>query len=391
MPRNNTKNYVAESLRPFGTSIFTEMTGLCNEVGAVNLSQGFPDFDGPEQVRRAAADAILKGPNQYVHSIGVPNLRRAVANKMNRFYGLTVDPEREITVTAGASEALSSTFLGLLNPGDKVILFEPCYDLYPAMIARAGAEAVYVALQKPDFSIDRKALEAAFESGARAIVINNPLNPTGKVFGLEELELIRDLCVRHDAVAIGDEVYEHLVFDERVHRTLLSIPGLEERAIVISSTAKTFSMTGWKVGYTCACPALTQAVRMSHQFITFCTPGALQEAMALAIGMDDTYYDGLLESYVTKRTKLCRALEDLDLKVAWPEGTYYVTIDISGMGFEDDLAFCHHLAREVGVGAVPESFFWPGRRDGRDLVRFCFCKTDETLDEAVKRLLEWKR
>lgn len=382
---------VCQALRPFGTTIFTEMTALSNQVGAINLSQGFPDFEGPESVRRAAAEAVLRGPNQYAPSMGLPVLRQAIAAKMRRFYDVEVDPDSQVTVLAGASEGLSATLLGLLDPGDEVILLEPCYDLYAPMIARAGASAVYVGLQPPTFDLPRKELAAAFGPRTRAIVINNPLNPCGKVFTREELEFIGGLCERHDVTAIGDEVYEHLVYDGARHVSLLQIPTLVDRAVVISSTAKTFSMTGWKVGYAVAAPRLTQAVRMAHQFITFCTPGPFQEAMALGMALGDDFYGDLLASYTAKRDLLCRALDDLGFHVLWPQGAYYVSIDIQGEGFEDDLAFCRHLTTEVGVAAIPESFFWCDRRGGRNLVRFCFCKRDETLEAAIGRLRAWRR
>ena len=381
---------VRKALRPFGTTIFTEMTVLSNRVGAINLSQGFPDFEGPEEIRRAAADAIMRGPNQYCPSMGITPLRKAVAGKMKRFYGVSVDADAEVTVTAGASEAIGAALLGLVEPGDEVILLEPTYDLYPPMVAMAGATAVYVPLQLPGFSLPREALQKAFTPRTKAIIINNPLNPTGKVFTKEELAFIAELCGRFHTIAIGDEVYEHLVYDGRKHTTLLQIPAFKERAIVISSTAKTFSMTGWKVGYAVACRRLTEAVRMSHQFITFCTPSALEEAMAQAISMEDAYYQGFLERYTAKRDLLCRALGDMGFDVLWPEGTYYTAVDIADLEFDDDLAFCRHLTSEVGVAAIPTSFFWHQRRDGRNLVRFCFCKRDKTLEMAVERLAKWR-
>jgi len=380
---------LCRALRPFGTSIFTEMTVLSNRVGAVNLSQGFPDFEGPEEIHRAAADAIMRGPNQYCPSMGIAPLREAVAQKMKRFYGVEVDADREVTVTAGASEAIGAALLGLIDPGNEVILLEPCYDLYPPMSAMAGARSVYVPLERPGFGLSKAALAEAFTEKTKAIIINNPLNPTGKVFTRDELEYIGKLCEEYHTVAIGDEVYEHLVYDGRNHVSLLQIPSLRERSIVISSTAKTFSLTGWKVGYAVASPRLSEAVRMSHQFITFCTPSALQEAMASAIGMEDSYYDAFLTGYDSKRQRLCRALEGMGFETYWPEGTYYASIDISPLGFEDDLAFCRHLTTEVGVAAIPTSFFWKDRREGRDLVRFCFCKKDETLDRAIERLAKW--
>lgn len=382
---------VCHALRPFGTSIFTEMTALAQRSGALNLSQGFPDFEGPIDIRRTAAEAILRGPNQYVSSIGIAPLRQAIADKMSRFYNVTVDPNTQVTVTAGATEALAATLLGLLNPGDEVILLEPCYDAYPPIIARAGARAVYVSMSVPDFDLDTSALARAFNARTKAIVINNPHNPSGKVFTERELAIIADLCASHNVVAIGDEVYEHILYDGRKHTTLLAVPGLEDRSIVISSTAKTFSTTGWKIGYGVASPDLSQAVRMSHQFLTFCTPGALQEAMAGAIGMADAYYEDLTASYTAKRQKLLSALDEMGLTVLWPKGTYYASIDINDLGFEDDLEMCRFLATQVGVAAVPASFFWKDRSNGKNLVRLCFCKTDDTIDAAIERLKRWKR
>lgn len=378
--------YVSRALVPFGTSIFARMSSAAAEAKAINLSQGFPDFDGPQGIRDAAAEAIRRGPNQYAPSIGLPSLRRAVADKMKSFYGVDVDPDDEVTVCAGASEGLAAALLGLLNPGDEVILFEPCYDLYPPVIARAGAQAIYVPLRRPGFELDTELLAQVVGPKTRAIVINNPLNPCGKVFSEEELGAIAAVCAEHDIVAVGDEVYEHIVFDGRVHKSLLQVEGLADRCIVVSSTAKTFSMTGWKVGYAVARPALTQAVRMSHQFLTYCTPGVFQEAMAEAMESPQSYYDELVTMYVSKRSFLCKTLEALGLEVLWPQGTYYLTVDIGSLGFADDLDFCMQLIERAGVAAIPESFFWKDRRAGRDLVRFCFCKTDETLDAAAARL-----
>jgi len=391
MKRQQQPGEVCRALSPFGTSIFTEMTALANGVGAVNLSQGFPDFEGPENVRRFAAEAILHGPNQYVHSAGTPNLRRAIADKMQRFYNVEVDPETEVTVTSGASEGLAATLLGLLNPGDEVILFDPCYDLYPPVVARAAGVAIHVPLATGSYAVDREALGRAFNPNTRAIVINNPLNPCGKVFSAEELEFIGELCQKYNAIAIGDEVYEHLAYDGREHVTLLSVPALAGRSVVVSSTAKTFSMTGWKIGYAIAAPPLSEAVRMSHQFLTFCTPGALQEAMAQAIQMDDSYYRQFLLDYTSKRDKLCDALDKMGFDVALPEGTYYANVDISRLDFEDDYAFCKHLTLEVGVAAIPSSFFWKDRLHGRHLARFCFCKTDAVLDQAIDRLRRFEK
>lgn len=362
------------------------MTALSNASGAINLSQGFPDFDGPEAVRRMAAEAILNGPNQYTPSPGTPELRRAVCDKMRRFYDVEVDPDTEVTVTAGATEALAAAILGIVEPGDEVVLLDPSYDQYAPIVARAGGVPVHVALERPGFGLPRAELERAFGPRTRAIIINNPQNPCAKVYSAGELGFIGALCVRHDAIAIGDEVYEHLVYDGRRHTTLLAVSNLKDRAIVISSTAKTFSMTGWKVGWAVGSAHLTAAVRSAHQFLTFCTPGPLQRAMAGAVAMDDGYYHGLLADYTRRREKLCNALLDLGFDVLPCEGTYYVSLSIAKLDFEDDLAFCRYLTQNVKVAAIPSSFFFHERQGGRDLVRLCFCKRDGTLDEAIRRL-----
>ena len=385
------KRAICSAFQPFGTTIFTEINRLSALAGAINLSQGFPDFDGPQAIRRIAAEHILEGPNQYCPPHGVPSLREAISRKVRRFYGVEVDPEREITVTCGATEAISSALLGLLEPGDEVILFEPCYDLYPPLVARAGAKAVYVPLERPEFHLPHHQLKQVFGPKTRLIIINNPLNPIGKVFSREELEFISGLCQHYDVIALSDEVYEHIVYDGREHIPLFKIPALRDRSLVISSTAKTFSMTGWKIGYSIGRPWLTEAVRMAHQFLTFCTPSALQEAMARAMDLEDDYYENLLALYTKKRELLSQALEDLGLRVLWPEGAYYTCISIDGLGFEDDMAFCRYLIDEVGIAAIPCSYFWHQRRGGRDLVRFCFCKTDDVLDQAIERLKRWRR
>ena len=381
---------VVEPLRPFGTTIFTEMTVLADKHGAVNLSQGFPDFDGPEEIRRRAAEALIRGPNQYAPSTGIGELRHAVARKMKRFYDVDVDPENEITVTAGSTEGLCSTLLGILEPGDEIILLEPSYDSYAPVAALARAKIVHVSLSAPDFSLPRDKLARAFNAKTKAILVNNPQNPCGKVYSREELEFIASLCVEHDALILGDEVYEHLVYDGRQHNTLLGLPELRDRAFVISSTAKTFSMTGWKIGYVISAPELSRAVRMSHQFITFCGQSALQEAMAFGIDFSDKYYRNLLKDYTKRRDLLCGALIDMGLDAYVPEGAYFAIVNIESLGFDDDVSFCTMLIKEAGVAVIPCSSFWNNRSAGRNLVRFCFCKKDETLHEAIQRLRRWR-
>jgi aspartate/methionine/tyrosine aminotransferase len=321
--------------------------------------------------------------------MGIAPFREAVARKMMRFYGVEVDPEREVTITAGATEGLCATLLGILEPEDELILLEPWFDSYPPIAALAGAKIRYVSLELPNFNLPREALENAFNDKTKAILINSPQNPCGKVFTREELAFIAGLCEKHDAYVVSDEVYEYLVYDGREHATLLSLPELRERAFVISSTAKTFSMTGWKQGWVVAAPHLTRAVRMSHQFIVFCGQSALQEAMAFALDFPDDYYDQFLTDYTRKRDRLCEALLDMGFKVFVPEGTYYVMVDIRSKGCDDDLAFCRMLPEKAGVAAIPSSYFWENRNQGRHLVRFCFCKKEKTLDEAIRRLKQW--
>ena len=388
---NGKKEVVVEALRAFGTSIFTEMSVLANKHGAVNLSQGFPDFDGPEEVRAKAAEAIMRGPNQYALSYGIPALRNAVSEKMKRFYGVELDPDSEITVTSGSTEGLCSTLLGIVEPEDEVIILEPFYETYSPIVALARGRIRYISLMAPDFSLPREELARTFGPKTKAILINNPQNPCGKVFTREELEFIGDLCKKYDAFAIGDEVYEHLVYDGREHVTLLSIPTLRDRCFVVSSTAKTFSMTGWKIGYVMASPALTRAVRMSHQFIVFCGQSALQEAMAFAMVYPDSYYERLLADYTHRRATLLDTLQEIGFTTYVPEGTYYILVNIANLGLGDDVEFCRMLTEKAGVAAIPCSVFWNNRRAGRDLVRFCFCKKEETLNEAGVRLRRWMK
>lgn len=380
---------VVNALRPYGTSIFTEMTVLANAHGAVNLSQGFPDADGPEEIRRRAAEVILRGPNQYALSSGILSLREAVARKMKRFYGIDVDAETEVTVTSGATEGLCATLLGILEPDDEVILLEPAYDTYAPISALAHARIRYVSLEGDAFQLPRERLAETFSPHTKAIIINNPQNPCCRVFTQDELAFIGGLCQRYNAYAIGDEVYEHLVYDGRRHVTLLSIPSLRDRAFVVSSTAKTFSMTGWKVGYVIASPVLSKAVRMSHQFIVFCGQSALQEAMAFAMDFPDSYYTQLLSDYTHRRDLLTGALRELGFRVFQPEGTYYAVADITPLGFDDDLTFCRMLPEKAGVAAIPCSVFWKDRHSGRHLVRFCFAKKEDTLHEGINRLRRW--
>ncbi len=390
--------HLTSRLQGFGTTIFTEMTLLAQRHGAVNLGQGFPNFDGPESIKEAAIRAIQGGHNQYCRMTGLPELNRAVAVHQERFYGLSYDPDREVTVTNGATEALYATFQALLEVGDEVIFFEPFYDSYRACVAAAGGVERLVTLRRPagggptpigDFCYDPEALERAITAKTRVILINTPHNPSGKVFSRPELEHLAELCRRHDLLAVADEVYEHLVFDGE-HVSLATLPGMRQRTITISSAGKTFSMTGWKIGWACAPAPLTAAVRTAHQFITFCNSAPLQPAMAEALGAGDDFYRQLESEYRERRDRLCLGLEDVGFGVQPPAGTYFVMADIRPLGYDDDVEFCRMLPEKVGVAAIPPTAFYVDKAAGRHLVRFAFCKTLEVLDEAIDRLQQLK-
>jgi N-succinyldiaminopimelate aminotransferase len=382
--------HLTRRLRGFGTSIFAEVTELAVRHGAVNLGQGFPDFDGPEFVKDAAATALREGRNQYSPMPGTPDLRRAVADHQRRFYGLDYDPGTEVTVHSGATEAIHSTLLALLEPGDEVVLFEPYYDSYPACIALAGAEARVVTLRAPDFGYDPAELEAAISPRTRAILLNTPNNPCGKVFTRAELEHLAELAQSHDLLVVTDEVYEHMTYGTE-HLPLASLPGMRERTVTISSTGKTFSLTGWKIGYTCSSPELAAAVRSVHQFVTFCVATPFQAAMAVALRAPDAYFENLARDYRSRRDRLCQGLAEAGFGVLVPAGTYFVQADIRPLGFQDDVEFCRMLPERAGVAAIPTSAFYANKAEGRHLVRFAFCKTDATLDEGIRRLRTLRR
>ncbi|MBC8068401.1 MAG: aminotransferase [Deltaproteobacteria bacterium] len=377
--------HLSAKLQGFGTTIFAEMTALALRHDAVNLGQGFPDFDGPDFLKRAAIAAIEQGKNQYSRSFGIPDLNLAIAEHRRRFYGLEYDPDSEVTVMHGATECIAATMLGLLDVGDEVVLFEPFYDSYLATIALAGATAKVVTLRAPSFAYDPAELAAAIGPRTRAIVLNSPHNPTGKVFSRAELDHIAALCIEHDIVAITDEVYEHLVF-EGEHVPLATLPGMRDRTVMISSTGKSFSFTGWKVGYTCAPPALSRAVRSAHQFLTFCTPPPFQIAMAEGLRAGDDYFEGFIREYRSRRDRLCEGLAQVGFEVLAPAGTYFVCTDIRPLGFDDDMALCRLLPEKVGVAAIPNSAFYLNKHEGKHLVRWAFCKTDAVLDAGIARL-----
>jgi aspartate/methionine/tyrosine aminotransferase len=373
-------------LSGYGTTIFEVMSRLAKEAEAINLGQGFPDEDGPEEIRRLAAEAVVDGPNQYPPMLGLPELRRAVAEHERRFYGLEVDWQNEVMVTSGATEALADCLFGLIEPGDEVVVIEPLYDSYLPIIRRAGGIARSVKVTPPDWALPREALNAAFSERTKLIVLNNPMNPAAKVFDEEELAFIAELVERHDAYALCDEVYEHIVFDGRPHRPLITFPGMRERALKIGSAGKTFSVTGWKVGYVTAAPALLKPVAKAHQFITFTTPPNLQKAVAFGLGQDDAYYGGLAAELQRKRDLMAAGLTEIGFGVIDCQGTYFITADVGSLASnEDDVAFCRRITTQARVAAVPVSAFYLDT-DQRRFIRFCFSKKDAVLEEALTRL-----
>ena len=376
----------ASRLAPFGSTIFSDITRRAVEAGAINLGQGFPNFDGPEFVKEAAIAAIRAGHGQYAPSSGIPELTAAIASKFSMATGLAgIEPRSHVTVTSGCTEALAATFIGLFEPGDRVVLIEPTYDAYPVGLALAGAIPSYVTLRPPKFELVVSDLEAAVDETTRAIVVNTPHNPTGRVFTRSDLEAIADLCRRHYLIAVTDEVYEHMVFDGE-HLSLAQLPGMWERTVTLSSLGKTFSLTGWKIGWAVAPPDLTAGVRAAHQFLTFATATPLQHAAATALTAPHDYFAELASSYRIKRDLLAEGLEEVGLKVFLPEGTYFMMADHSGFGLGDDVAFVSHLIDSVGVAAIPPSAFYHDKSEAKNLVRFAFCKDEETLREAIGRL-----
>ena len=373
-------------LSGLGTTVFEVMSRLAIEHGSINLGQGFPDEDGPEDVRRAAADAVVAGPNQYPPMMGVPELRQAIAGHSRRFYGLDVDWRSETMVTSGATEALACCLFGLLEPGDEAVLIEPLYDSYLPIVRRAGATPRLVRLEPPDWRLDRDALAAAFSDRTKLVLLNSPMNPASKVFDAGELAAIAELVQAHDAYAVCDEVYEHLLFDARPHVPLMTLPGMRERCLRIGSAGKIFSLTGWKVGWVVAAPETLATVAKAHQYLTFTTPPNLQRAVAQGLAKDDGYFTGLAGAMEHSRDRLQAGLERLGFGVLEAEATYFISADFRPLGFDgDDVEFCRHITVEAGVTAVPLSAF-DDTGDVRHFARFAFCKRDAVLDEAIERL-----
>jgi N-succinyldiaminopimelate aminotransferase len=376
-------------LAEFGTTIFAEMSALALRTGSINLGQGFPDTDGPEEVREAAVRALRDGRgNQYPPGPGVPELRAAIAAHQERRYGLSYDPDTEVLVTAGATEAIAAALLALVEPGDEVVALEPYYDSYAACIAMAGGTRVPVTLRPHEsaFRLDLDELRAAVTGRTRLLLINTPHNPTGTVLTREELTVIAELAVERDLLVVTDEVYEHLVFDEAEHVPLAAFPGMRERTVTIGSAGKTFSFTGWKVGWVTAAPGLTAAVRSAKQYLTYVSSGPFQYAVAEALALPDSYFAAFREDMLAKRDLLSTGLAEAGFKVFRPAGTYFVTTDIRPLGERDGFAFCRALPERAGVVAIPNAVFYDHREEGAPFVRFAFCKKDDVLAEATSRL-----
>tara|TARA_B100000424_G_scaffold257703_1_gene238928 strand:+ start:635 stop:1774 length:1140 start_codon:yes stop_codon:yes gene_type:complete len=372
-------------MREFGETIFAEMSALAVKTGAINLGQGFPDTDGPREIAELAITAIRDGHNQYPPGLGIKKLRDAISHHQMRFYGLEFDSETEVLVTAGATEAIAASLLAICEQGDEIITFEPYYDSYAASIALAGGVRRVITLNTPDYSFSIDDLEKLITAKTKAILLNSPHNPTGKVFTHNELSQIANLCIEHDLVAICDEVYEHLVFEGQ-HIPLIQYPGMRDRTIQISSAGKTFSFTGWKIGWVCAQPALLDTVRTAKQFLTYVNGAPFQHAIAEALNLPDHYFDNFLEDMKVKRDCLSQGLEKAGLTTFTPQGTYFVTADIENLGYEDGKQFCLDLPVQCGVVAVPNVVFYDNKDLGSTLIRFAFCKRLDVLEEAVERL-----
>ena len=374
-------------LSGIGTTIFTVMSGLAVEHDSINLGQGFPDSQGPADVVRAAVDALLDDRNQYPPMPGLPELRQAVAAANRRFYGLEVDWASEVVVTSGATEAITACLMAALNPGDEVVLIEPLYDTYAPVVRLLGALPRFVRLEPPDWALPRAALADAFNPATKAILLNSPMNPCGKVFTEEELGFIAELVLRHDTYAICDEVYEHLTFDGARHIPLMTLPGMRERTMRVGSAGKTFSLTGWKVGYVTAPAAVATNVAKAHQNLTFTTAPNLQRAVAVGLAKDDAYFASLSGALQAKRDRLAAGLASLGLTVLSAKGSYFITTDFRPLGFNgDDVAFCRHITEHAKVTAIPVSAFYDEPGAPRHYARFAFCKRPEVLEEAIKRL-----
>jgi aspartate/methionine/tyrosine aminotransferase len=380
------RRFQSARLAEFKESVIREMTRLSLQHGAVNLAQGFPDFCAPAELKLAAQRAIADDINQYSITWGAKPFRDAICAYYRRFYKLEIDPEREVTVCCGSTEGMIASLLALLNPGDEVVLFEPFYENYWPDSQLSGAVCRYVSLRPPHWTFEPDELRAAFTERTRAVILNSPNNPTGRVFSMQELVLLAQLCEEYDTLLITDEIYEHIVFDGERHIPPITLPGLRDRCVLVNSLSKTYSVTGWRVGWVIAPPDLTDSIRKVHDFLTVGAAAPLQAAGVTALQFPDVYYAELARNYETKRNLLLGILEKAGFQCYVPKGAYYIMCDISALGFSDDVELCRHLVEDIGVGAVPGSSFFSDPADGAHLIRFCFAKKPETLQAAAERL-----
>jgi aspartate/methionine/tyrosine aminotransferase len=385
------KHFLSGKVEHFTESVIREMTRQAMRHGAINLAQGFPDFPAPAEIKQAAQEAVAADINQYAITWGAKNLRQAIARKMQEWQGISVDPEKEVTVCCGSTEAMISTLLAVCNADDEVVIFEPFYENYGPDSVLSGAKPRFVKLRPPasqdgDWTFEEQQLRAAFHNNTKAIILNTPNNPNGKVFSRAELELIRNLCVEFNVLAITDEIYEHILYEDAQHVSIARLDGMRDRTVTINGLSKSYSVTGWRVGWAVAPPPITNAIRKVHDFLTVGAPAPLQEAGAVALDLPAIYYQRLAENYRTRRDHLMPALVEAGFRCFRPRGAYYVMTDISAFGFPDDVAFTQYLVKEIGIAAVPGSSFYDDPRDGAQQVRFAFCKRDQTLDEAARRL-----
>jgi len=389
------KQHLSDKVEHFTESVIREMTRRAMQYGAINLAQGFPDFAAPAEIKKAAQDAIAADVNQYAITWGAKDLRNAIARQLKVWQGIEVDPEREVVVCCGSTEAMIATLLAICNKGDEVVVFEPFYENYGPDSILSGAKPRFVSLRPPqaprgEWNFDEQELREAFQHHTKAIILNTPNNPTGKVFSRKELELIRDLCLEYNVLAITDEIYEHILYDGAEHISIASLDGMRDRTITINGLSKTYSVTGWRVGWAVAPSTVTNAIRKVHDFLTVGAPAPLQEAGAAALGLPPAYYKDLAEKYRARRDHLIPALEKAGFHCYLPRGAYYVMTDISGLGFNNDVEFATYLVQDIGIACVPGSSFYKHPKDGSQQVRFAFCKKPETLDEAAERLQKFR-
>jgi aspartate/methionine/tyrosine aminotransferase len=382
---------ISQKATQFSESVIREMTRLAMMHNAVNLSQGFPDFSAPEVLKNAAIEAIQNNINQYAITWGAKNFREALVYKTKRFLGVDIDSEREITVTCGSTEAMIDVLLAIINPGDEVIVFEPFYENYGPDAIISGAKPRFVSLRRPDWSFDEKELAAAFNEKTKAIIVNTPNNPTGKVFTREELRYIADLCQKWDVLCITDEIYEHIIYDGVEHVSMITLDGMRERTIVVNGMSKTYSVTGWRVGYILSPPNITGAIRKMHDFLTVGAPAPLMDAGATALRLPDEYYTDLARHYQERRDRTMKMLTEAGLNPMLPKGAYYIMCDIGSWGYANDVEFSRFLVKDIGVATVPGSSFFNDPATGKDIIRFTFCKKEETLAAAEERLKKLRK